>query len=395
MICIAGQNNIAVKFAQFLIEKKYQFIACINRNDMGIHSFNRSYKNFCNLNNITIRTLDELYELDDLIFISLEFDQIINPLKFKSSSLFNLHFSLLPKYKGMYTSAIPILNGEKYSGVTLHEIDSGIDTGDILFQRKFSIKNLNCEQLYNEYCNQGLKLLTQNFFNILNKNYSKTKQNIIKSTYFSKKTIDYKNLKIDLNKTAYEIDCQIRAFYFPYKQFPVVFGRKIYKCEKLKERSIEKPGKVIFENADYIKISTIDYNLKLYISRLEDLFLFAQNGEISKIIDVKNQNHNIKIRNNKGWDLLIVATFNGRIELVKYLIEEVAWDINTMNYNGTSFFMYAMTYASKSNDLSILEYTIKLNGLNFQHKDYSNKNVFEYAIEYGNQNVINFLNKLL
>ena len=58
--------------------------------------------------------------------------EIIKTKNFKSNKLFNLHFSLLPSYKGMHTSAFPILNGEKYSGVTIHKIDNGIDTGDII-----------------------------------------------------------------------------------------------------------------------------------------------------------------------------------------------------------------------------------------------------------------------
>ena len=34
---------------------------------------------------------------------------------------------------------IPIFNGEKYSGVTIHKIDNGIDTGEIIYQLKFKI----------------------------------------------------------------------------------------------------------------------------------------------------------------------------------------------------------------------------------------------------------------
>ena len=40
----------------------------------------------------------------------------------------------------MFTSALPLINGEKETGVTLHKIDAGIDTGDIIDQIKFQIK---------------------------------------------------------------------------------------------------------------------------------------------------------------------------------------------------------------------------------------------------------------
>ena len=74
------------------------------------------------------------------MFISLEYHRLIDPLKFVTSKLYNPHFSLLPAYKGMYTSALPLLNDEKDAGVTLHHIDSGIDTGDIIDQIIFPIE---------------------------------------------------------------------------------------------------------------------------------------------------------------------------------------------------------------------------------------------------------------
>ena len=52
----------------------------------------------------------------------------------------NFHFSLLPKYRGCHTNFYQILNGEKYSGVSLHKIDKGIDTGDIIDQVKFKVR---------------------------------------------------------------------------------------------------------------------------------------------------------------------------------------------------------------------------------------------------------------
>ena len=91
-------------------------------------------------NNIEVVTLQTLYEINDLLFISLEYDEIIKPEMFETNELFNIHFSLLPAYKGVYTSIFPILNGEQYTGVTLHKIDSGIDTGAIVDQMKIEIK---------------------------------------------------------------------------------------------------------------------------------------------------------------------------------------------------------------------------------------------------------------
>ena len=51
----------------------------------------------------------------------------------------NVHFSLLPKYRGAAPVNWAIANGETVSGVTTMKMDAGLDTGDILFQREVKI----------------------------------------------------------------------------------------------------------------------------------------------------------------------------------------------------------------------------------------------------------------
>ena len=112
--------------------------------------------------NIKVNTLEDSYCIDNLLFISLEFDRIVNPNKFKTDKLFNIHFSLLPKYKGMFTSIMPILNNEKATGVTLHKIDKGIDTGEIIAQKEFEIDLMdNARDVYHKYIHYGILLLKE------------------------------------------------------------------------------------------------------------------------------------------------------------------------------------------------------------------------------------------
>ncbi|MGF1533742.1 MAG: formyltransferase family protein [Bernardetiaceae bacterium] len=51
----------------------------------------------------------------------------------------NLHYSLLPKFRGVYPVNWAIINGEKETGLTFHFVNQGIDAGDIILQRKLSI----------------------------------------------------------------------------------------------------------------------------------------------------------------------------------------------------------------------------------------------------------------
>ena len=216
-LCIAGKNNIAVEMAKYLLayKKNVRIVACINKNDKGLNTFQKSFKLFCQLNDIRILKLEELYNIKDLIFLSLEFDQIIKTNLFNSTYLYNIHFSLLPKYKGMYTSALPILFGENETGVTLHKIDNGIDTGDIIAQKVIGIDNfLTAEELYSNYISEGIELIIKNIDNILLNKIILSPQSSLNSSYYSKNTIDYNKFILDFNKPAFQVLRQINAFSF-------------------------------------------------------------------------------------------------------------------------------------------------------------------------------------
>ena len=112
--------------------------------------------------------LQQAQDIDNLIFISLEYDCLIRPQLFRTRRLYNLHFSALPQYKGMYTSAIPILFGSRYSGVTIHEIDHGIDTGPIVSQLLFDIQDHWCARdLYFAYMSYGFMLFKQTYATLI------------------------------------------------------------------------------------------------------------------------------------------------------------------------------------------------------------------------------------
>ncbi len=59
--------------------------------------------------------------------------------KFKGK-IINIHPSLLPKYKGLNTHLRAIKNKDKYSGCTVHFVNSKIDSGKIILQKKIRIK---------------------------------------------------------------------------------------------------------------------------------------------------------------------------------------------------------------------------------------------------------------
>lgn len=267
-ICIAGRNTIAVRSLKYLIEEfdyeKEKLLAIVSSNDDGIDKYQLSFKKYVLENSIETISLQEAYRIENLIFISLQYDVILRPNKFLSAELFNIHFSLLPEYKGMYTSALPILHGRNKSGVTLHLIDDGIDTGEIIDQQTVNInQDDTSKDLYEKYTDFGVILFKKNLNSLINKKYIATKQDSLMSSYFSKKSIDYNNLIIDLNKTAFQIKNQIRAFTYEGLQFPKIFNIEIKKAIIIDEKSKGKAGTIIEDKKDFLIINTVDFQLKL------------------------------------------------------------------------------------------------------------------------------------
>ncbi len=79
----------------------------------------------------------------------------------------NVHYSLLPKYRGAAPVNWAIVNGEKATGVTTMRMDVGLDTGDILLQREIAIgPTENSVELMRRLAEVGADLLIETLANI-------------------------------------------------------------------------------------------------------------------------------------------------------------------------------------------------------------------------------------
>ncbi len=88
--------------------------------------------------------------------------------KFKGKIL-NIHPSLLPKYKGLNTHQRALNNKEKYSGCTVHFVNSKLDSGKIILQKKVKIsKNETKDSLAKKVLNQEHKLYPKAILKMFN-----------------------------------------------------------------------------------------------------------------------------------------------------------------------------------------------------------------------------------
>jgi len=118
----------------------------------------------------------------------------------------NVHASLLPRWRGAAPIQRAILAGDETSGVTIMQMDEGLDTGPMLLQRELDIQGKNAGQATEELANLGAATL----LDWLSRPTMPEAQPQSGATYASK--IDKAEARIDWAKPAAEIERQVRAF---------------------------------------------------------------------------------------------------------------------------------------------------------------------------------------
>lgn len=385
-ICVAGKNNIAVDVCKVLIQKYGKENVCIipNKSDITKNTFQQSLKLYAIQNEIEIVDLKTIYPLSELIFLSLEFDRIIDPEKFSSKRLFNIHFSLLPRYKGMYTSAWPLIQGESHTGVTLHCIDKGIDTGNIIAQQQIEITESDTSKsLYMKYIKRGTSLVLSQLDGLVLGTFTATKQPVLFSSYYGKKSIDYSCLTLNLQVTAWQLACQIRAFVFRDYQLPTFAGIPLVGSEICSTKSYQTPGTVLEDTETYFKISTVDYDIKLIKDHFSEVLEYCKNDDVDGLRQLGYIKNYLEEQNEKGWTPLMVAAYNNAKHAFYYLLSCGA-DINATNYKGTTVLMYAKDAALHYNDIELVSVLLDRH-VNIEARDFTGKTVLDYLKDENNR----------
>ncbi|MDA9177215.1 phosphoribosylglycinamide formyltransferase [Candidatus Pelagibacter sp.] len=158
-VFISGTGTNFKNLFQYSLKKKSKFkiklVVSDNLNAKGLE-YAKKFKirkkiiNYKNLINSEIRILNDLNKENINIICLAGFMRILTTnfiRKFKGK-IINIHPSLLPKYKGLNTHQRVLDNKEKYSGCTVHYVNSKLDAGKIILQKKVKIfKNDTSEKL--------------------------------------------------------------------------------------------------------------------------------------------------------------------------------------------------------------------------------------------------------
>lgn len=154
-----------------------------------------------------------LHELQPELIVVAAFGQFLNKeiLELPKYGCINVHASLLPKYRGAAPIQYAIIKGEKESGVTIMQMDIGMDTGAMLDKVVVPIaENTTMGELHDALREQGATLLLQVIDKIAVGTAVAEPQDDAQATYAT--LLDRSMEHIDWSKTAQEVHNLIRGF---------------------------------------------------------------------------------------------------------------------------------------------------------------------------------------
>jgi methionyl-tRNA formyltransferase len=172
---------------------------------------------------VPLLTLDDVLQMKPDIGLSVRFHQILSPAHLERfrMGVINLHGGILPEMRGSMCDAAAILEKRAEFGTTLHWMNNGIDTGDILAEKRFAISSNDTVYDLFTRCNEsGLQLIQTHLSAIIGGTIQGIPQDQIAeerhlkpATYRSKYVMKYKQVSHGLNPE--ELRVVIRAFQFP------------------------------------------------------------------------------------------------------------------------------------------------------------------------------------
>jgi methionyl-tRNA formyltransferase len=203
---------------------------------------------------------------------------------------YNLHSSLLPKYRGAAPINWAIIKGEKETGVTSFKLQHAIDTGDILFQEKISIgEDETAGELHDRLMVLGAEVVLKTANAIKQGNVKLYSQNDIEATKAPK--IFTEDCQINWDDTSDNVYNLIKGL-SPYPGAWTILDEKNFKILKARKefgQEMTDAGNIFTDNKKYLKISTNDGLINMLEVKMQG----------KKKMDIKSFLNGYKIESNK------------------------------------------------------------------------------------------------
>lgn len=196
----------------------------------------------------SIESMEKLKKISPDCVIVIAYGQILKKeiLGIPKYGCINVHASLLPKYRGAAPINWAIINGEEKTGITIMEVDEGVDTGDMICSKEIPIKEIDdSESIHDKLSILGSELIIEALEGIEKGDFTKTPQEDELSSYASMLFKD--TGKINWNDCGDKIKNLVRGLK-PWPSAYMIYGNdnmKIHKVEKIAKFSNEDNGTVV------------------------------------------------------------------------------------------------------------------------------------------------------
>lgn len=174
----------------------------------------------------------------------------------------NVHGSLLPKWRGAAPIQRAIWAGDKFTGISIMQMDEGLDTGDVLLEKSMAIMTAaTSATLYEDLAELGPEALIETLENL--ENLTPSPQNNDEASYAHK--LSKEEAYIDWTLSAQQLSRNVRAF----NPWPVVWfthneqSIKVWQVEVLESLGDSPAGTIISVDGEGIEVATGEHNLLL------------------------------------------------------------------------------------------------------------------------------------
>lgn len=212
--------------------------------------------------------IEKIKAINPDFIIVVAYGQILKKeiLEIPKYGCYNVHASLLPKYRGAAPINWAIINGEKQTGVTIMEMEKGLDTGDMVLWESISINNDDdAITVHDRLSDLGGNLIIEALEGIIAEQLSKTPQDNSLSTYAS--MMNKEMGKINWNDSSNNIKNLVRGL----KPWPSAYTH--YKEEVLKIHKVSVEDKLEEgQNGSIIKVN----NRGIYVKTSDKIIVIEE-----------------------------------------------------------------------------------------------------------------------
>lgn len=272
---LISDKDISISFICVRFDTKDETL----KNYAQIH--NIDYLKHENINSNDFISTIKKYKCD--LFVSMSFNQIFKTKLFNIPRLktINCHAGKLPFYRGRNILNWALINDENEFGITVHFIDEGIDTGDIILQRCFKISDSDTyETLLETSYIECANILYDSIVLFKEKNVKTKRQIDIHPTGFYCTQRKIGDEILNWNQTSREIFNFVRAICYPgpkARAFINNYEMKINKVELINDAPTfkcitgailnkEKDGSLLVKTKDsFIKITNYEIDGKIKV----------------------------------------------------------------------------------------------------------------------------------